>query len=31
MMDKKTKKKKPVMHTSRDFEMYQMYGDPDGE
>ena len=29
-MDKKTKKKKPVMNTSRDFEMYQMFGDPDG-
>ena len=29
-MDKKSKKKKPVMNTSRDFEMYQMFGDPDG-
>ena len=23
--------KKPVMRTMRDFEMYQMFGDPDGE
>jgi len=22
--------KKPVMRTMRDFEMYQMFGDPDG-
>lgn len=29
-MDKKSKKKKPIMNTSRDFEMYQMFGDPDG-
>ncbi len=29
-MDKKIKKKKPVMNTSRDFEMYSMFGDPDG-
>ena len=29
-MDKKSKKKKPVMNTSRDFEMYQMFVDTAG-